>query len=140
MSENSFDSMLTKITQNSELMNKITEIVKSSKGESPTDALPEVMEEIKKSLNSEGSREAPQNNGHRVNDIKADKENFESVSAKNNKNALGLDYLSNISGIISKNSALLLALRPYLGKERGEIIDSIIKLSKLSEILKLANL
>ncbi|MBO5378850.1 MAG: hypothetical protein J6A90_00835 [Clostridia bacterium] len=39
---------------------------------------------------------------------------------------------------ITENSALLLALKPYLSKKRCELIDSIIKISKLASIVSLA--
>lgn len=39
---------------------------------------------------------------------------------------------------ITENSALLLALKPYLNKKRCELIDSIIKISKLAGIVSLA--
>ncbi len=39
---------------------------------------------------------------------------------------------------ICENSALLIALKPYLSKKRCDLIDSIIKISKLASIVSLA--
>lgn len=39
---------------------------------------------------------------------------------------------------ITENSALLLALKPYLNKKRCELIDSIIKISKIASLVSLA--
>ncbi len=43
-----------------------------------------------------------------------------------------------ISRSISKNEPLLCALKPYLSKERQDIIDSIVRLSKIANLMKLA--
>ncbi len=55
--------------------------------------------------------------------------------------ALGDSTANMIFGIsrsISKNEPLLCALKPYLSKERQEIIDSIVRLSKIANLMKLA--
>ncbi|MBQ4109065.1 MAG: hypothetical protein IJC80_06655 [Clostridia bacterium] len=57
----------------------------------------------------------------------------------------GLDTGSLLGGFlplfarsITENSALLLALKPYLSKKRCELIDSIIKISKIASLVSLA--
>ena len=48
-----------------------------------------------------------------------------------------IPFINSISNSISKNSDLLLALKPYLSKERGQIIDGMVKLSQIADALKL---
>ena len=52
--------------------------------------------------------------------------NTQSVSAVSAKQAHGVDH----------RTALLCAMKPYLGNERRQIIDYIVKLSRLGDILK----
>lgn len=46
--------------------------------------------------------------------------------------------ISSLSESVSKNSKLLLALKPYLRKERVDIIDSILKMAQVANLMKLA--
>ena len=48
-----------------------------------------------------------------------------------------IPFINSISNTISKNSELLIALKPYLSKERCQIINSVIKLSQIADTLKL---
>lgn len=71
-------------------------------------------------------------------DIKTD------TSSTNQSGGLGIlsflekgKFLSLLSESISKNSKLLTALKPYLRKERTDVIDSILKMAQVANLLKL---
>ena len=74
-------------------------------------------------------------------------ENDIEISTEENKNNLSnnsgidksskLSFMNSLSHSISKNSELLLALKPYLSKERSQMIDGVVKISKITDTLNL---
>ena len=123
--ENSIEGVLSSVMGNEELMNKIREAVKGS-GEDTASSLGDVISLITPVLNED----------------KNSSKNFESTTTTDSSEVsikgseLG-SFLSSFSHTIEKNTGLLIALKPYLSKERCQMIDSVVKISRLSEALKL---
>ena len=65
------------------------------------------------------------------------RENGQDKESKSEQNSLLGSLLPLFSSSICENSELLIALKPYLSKKRCDLIDSIIKISKLASIVSL---
>lgn len=116
------ETILSSVMNDEELMNKIKNTVKKNDDNSSS-SLDEVISLIAPKLNTKNDN------------------NTESSTKTNNSESIdinsSLSFVSSISNTISKNSGLLLALKPYLSKERCQIIDSVVKLSQIADTLKL---
>ena len=128
MADVSFEEMLKKITDNPELMTKISQIAKSSEGESITDKLPSVISAITSSVDN-----AENINSSEKTDTPPDK----NVSNDKKASAAFDMPIGRLQEKITKNSKLLIALKPYLSKERCDIVDSIIKMAQVADLMKL---
>ena len=129
MADSSFDEILKKITDNPELITKISQIAKDSEGKDIESKLPLVISAISDSLNSENKNDSTTKNA----DTPHDKSH---TSIENSSVDFSLP-ISKLQDKISKNSKLLIALKPYLSKERCNIVDSIIKMSQVADLMKL---
>lgn len=131
MSNQSFDEMLSNVTNNEELMSKISEIVKNNKSGEISDTLPSVLSLIAsngKNKNEEKNEEINEDNNTQAN------------AEKEDNNSLNNDFTSLIGSLgkqISSSSQLLLAIKPYLNKNRQGIIDTMVKLSSLANVINL---
>lgn len=121
MSNESLDSALSSIIGNEELMSKISSVVNSNNKDMEK-SLPEVMSLISESIG--GSSEKKPNNDEKSDTVSTEPSTFDGIFK-------GLDGLS-------RNHALLCALRPYLSEKRGQMIDSLLKLEQIGEIMKIA--
>lgn len=128
MADISFDEMLKKITENPELMTKISQIAKSSEGENLTDKLPSVISAISNSINSSEGTSTTEKTDTPL-DINDSSEEKSSIAS--------LVPVARLQEKISKNSKLLIALKPYLSKERCDIVDSIVKMAQVADLMKL---
>ncbi len=134
MSENSFEDIISKITANPELLGKISSSVKGGDGDmgkalsSVIGILSESDEFNKKPIENEKQE--------------AKKEPILDTSLgnfTNNDDKAGLEgLLFSFCKTISKNTPLLLALKPYLSKDRRDMIDNVVKISQLASIVNLA--
>lgn len=124
--ENNLEAVLSSITSNSDLMQKISEITKNSDG---TSAIGEVVSLLSPHINSSTSTQ-----GEEKAEESASSKGVMEESATPKES---LSILDSVSNTISRNTPLLLALKPYLSKERAKIIDSVIALSKVASISKL---
>ena len=120
MAEGNVNEVLSSVLGNAELMNKISGIISSSKSENKEDALPEVIEAISKEVNVNGS--------------KKDTEKAENAST-NEEKSRDVSVLTSHSG--RDSAALLKAMKPFLSKERCDMVDNILKFEQLAEIVKL---
>ena len=112
MSEGGFDSLLSSVLGNEELMKRISGIA-SSHSENTDDALPEVIEAIASSINTPRTED----------------ERHEPKRDEGSKGAKRFDH--------SKSSRLLTALKPYLSDKRAQMIDSILRVEQIAEIIKI---
>ena len=143
MSDNSLEKILAGITSNPELMEKISTTVNSGSGDmektlSSVISLISGAQSNTKSIDSESENIAPMKEKHedfgRNSDTLLEKnDNKENLYDKNQ-----LSFLNTFANSISKNSDFLLALKPYLNKERKEIIDNVVRISKIASIMNLA--
>lgn len=143
MSDNSLEKILAGITSNPELMEKISTTVNSGSGDmektlSSVISLISGTQSNTKSIDSESENIAPKEEKHedfgRNSDTLLEKnDNKENLYDKNQ-----LSFLNTFANSISKNSDFLLALKPYLNKERKEIIDNVVRISKIASIMNLA--
>ncbi len=143
MSDNSLEKILAGITSNPELMEKISTTVNSGSGDmektlSSVISLISGTQSNTKSIDSESENIAPMKEKHedfgRNSDTLLEKnDNKENLYDKNQ-----LSFLNTFANSISKNSDFLLALKPYLNKERKEIIDNVVRISKIASIMNLA--
>ena len=121
MSNGSLDSALSSVIGNEELMSKISTVLNSNNKDMEK-SLPEVMSLISDSIGA--SSEKKTDNDEKSDTPPAESSAFEGIFK-------GLNGLS-------RNRALLCALRPYLSEKRGQMIDSLLKLEQIGEIMKIA--
>lgn len=129
--ETSIDSILSSVMGNEELMSKIRDTVQSKNGDTAS-SLEDVISLIAPALKSKGSDTDGSNTS-----TGQGKSNTDKSDAVNLKEKEISSFLSSFSHTISKNTGLLIALKPYLSKERCQMIDSVVKISRLAEALKL---
>ncbi len=129
--ETSIDSILSSVMGNEELMSKIRDTVQSKNGDTAS-SLEDVISLIAPALKSKGSDTDGSNTSTAQG--KSDTDKSEAVNLKEKEIS---SFLSSFSHTISKNTGLLIALKPYLSKERCQMIDSVVKISRLAEALKL---
>ena len=128
--DNNLGDILSSIMNDSDLINKIKDTVKSNDN-SGTLPLESVISLITPKLNESKKNDNTQNNPN---------EGIDNSSASSNTTfdkLSSLSFIGSISETISKNSPLLLALKPYLSKDRCDIIDSVVKISQITDALKL---
>ncbi len=121
MSEARLEDTLSSILGNEELMGKISGILNSHNGDT-NESLPDVVGLLRSSLGTDDSanpagddsspvEEQPQNEG---------RSGFDSIVSS-----------------VSRCSSLLCALKPYLSEKRVQMIDNILKIEKITQIMKL---
>lgn len=128
--DNNLGDILSSIMNDSDLINKIKDTVKSNDN-SGTLPLESVISLITPKLSESKKNDNTQNNPN---------EGIDNSSASSNTTfdkLSSLSFIGSISETISKNSPLLLALKPYLSKDRCDIIDSVVKISQITDALKL---
>lgn len=130
--ENSLESILSAVMSNEELMSKISDVVKGGGSDSISDVVSLISPIVSKDKERDTSKESESE--------KKDSNN-EPFSDEGVKGGIGGSAFGKLGGAagksISNNKALLLALKPYLSKERGEIIEAMIRLSQIAEAVKL---
>ena len=129
---NSIDSVLSSVMGNEELMNKIRDTVKSKNGDT-TSSLEEVISLIAPTLNNTQNEDKKESSTDTV-QVESKKADTSDTSIKEREIS---SFLSTFSHTISRNTGLLIALKPYLNNERCQMIDGVVKISKLAEVLKL---
>ena len=120
MAEGHVNEVLSSVLSNEELMNKISGIISSSKSENKEDVLPEV-------ISAMASEIKPKEEGKNA-------KKGEDVSEKEEKSADVSVFPSHSS---KDSAALLKAMKPFLSKERCEMVDNLLKFEQLSELIKL---
>ena len=137
MSDNNFETTLSSLFANEDLMSKISEIAKQNTGGDISSAIPEVMNILSSSgVSSEKSvDDSPKNT-----EDESEKEVFAGKveTSDFSDGMFPRKALESFGKSISKNSQLLRALKPYLSHERAEMIDSIIRISQIADIMKFA--
>ena len=136
MSENNLSDIISALSSNKEIV-KLAEKAKESGdfgsilsevasllGEEKNDG--EINEALKNEENEAYTEPDTEKNGQ-------DKE-----SNVGEQNTLLGSLLPLFSSSICENSELLIALKPYLSKKRCDLIDSIIKISRLASIVSLS--
>lgn len=119
MAEGNVNAMLSSVLGNEELMKKISGIISSSKSENKEDVLPDVISAMANEIN--------------IKEAKDSSEKTEEVSKKEEKPV----DVSVFSSHSSKDSAALLkAIKPFLSKERCDMVDNLLKFEQLSELIK----
>ncbi len=129
--ENNLDSILKMITSNPELMSKISEIA-SSDGENK---IGDVVSLISPLVGSSSDNDYAPSSGD-SNESESAEDAGEKIEQKRNESSIA-SLSSSFGQSIAKNKALLIALKPYLSKERCKMIDSVIKLSSIADVIKL---
>ena len=128
--EKGINEMLSSILENGELMEKISGIVKESG--SGEDSLARVVEAIRDSKNTDKSES----------DEAASKESIINDRGEGREKPVFKEKIregvSHFNTKSSKESAALLrAMKPFLSKERCDMVDNILKLEQLASIVKL---
>ena len=122
-------NILSSVMNDENLKKQIKETVINQKGDYSA-SLEKVISLLSSNFNTENEA-----------NIISTQENTESRDTKSTNNVVEktnmLSFFNSMSRSVSKNSELLLALRPYLNKERSNLIDSIIKLSQITNTLNL---
>lgn len=126
MAEINIEEMLKQITSNSELMEKISQISKNNDGDI-SDKLPNIISAISPIIEEEKNASANEKTDTPTNEIQ------ENLQSSFSNFPFQIDKITNT---ISKNSKLLIALKPYLSKDRSDIVDSIVKMAQVADLMK----
>ena len=117
------NDILSSILENKELMNKISGIVSENKSGNKEDALPDIIAAISQSMSQSNANE---------------NEKDETINTGSEKNA---EKSSPVSSVLAKvkgsreSAALLKAMKPFLSKERCELVDNILKFEQLASLI-----
>ena len=117
------NDILSSILENKELMNKISGIVSENKSGNKEDALPDIIAAISQSMSQSNANE---------------NEKDETINTGSEKNA---EKSSPVSSVLTKvkgsreSAALLKAMKPFLSKERCELVDNILKFEQLASLI-----
>ena len=135
MSENNLSDIISALSSNKEIL-KLAEKAKQS-GDFGS-----IFNEVASLLgDSSGNKNEAESTIDKESekDAFAEKESDESNSdtKSSEQNTLLGSLLPLFSSSVSENAELLIALKPYLSKKRCDLIDSIIKISKLASIVSL---
>ena len=90
---------------------------------------PKLIEDIKGLVESDNKSESPSNSNE---DFKAEKE----LQGEAKKNSDPIPTVSTSINEKAKRAALLSAIKPYVSKERGAAIDSMITISEILDMMK----
>ena len=121
------ESLLSSVISDEGLMKKIKDVVKSRDDDSSS--LNDVISLITPKL---------EQNNESSNTESAAKEIDDHTSSKNILDkSNSISFVNSLSHSISKNAGLLIALKPYLSKERCQMIDNVVKISKITDTLNL---
>ncbi len=115
MAEGNVNEVLSSVFSNPELMEKISGIVKGSDKEKKEDALPDIISAISEN-------------------VKFPTQSEEKSESKEEKAAEASASMSRSS---KDSAALLRAMKPFLSKERCEMVDNILKFEQLAALVKL---
>ena len=119
----SVNDILSSVLENKELMNKISGIVSENKSENKEDALPDIIAAISQSMNKDAEKSAA-------------RDEIIDTGSKKTEEKVG-----SVSSVLSKvkgnreSAALLRAMKPFLSKERCELVDNILKLEQLVSLI-----
>lgn len=129
--ENNLDSILSQISSNPDLMSKISEIASSSSDNKIAD----VVSLISPIISSKNANHVVDDTVNAEPSQETEHNSTEENTSNGVSNALSLG--ASFGKSITKNKALLIALKPYLSKGRCDMIDSVIKLSQIADVMKL---
>ena len=117
------NDILSSVLENKELMSKISGIVSENKSENKEDALPDIIAAISQSMNSDSEKSAARD------------EIIDTGSKKSEeKSGATSSVLSKVKGN-RESAALLRAMKPFLSKERCELVDNILKFEQLASLI-----
>lgn len=134
MSDNSIESILSMISKNPDLVNKISSAVQSG-GDDLSKSLSSVISLISESQEKEGDAVSSFEETTETTDTPPKEFQMAGNFSSNSKTD---SFLLSLSKSISKNSSLFLALKPYLSKSRCEMIDTVVKISQIANVMNLA--
>ena len=138
MSDNSIESVLSMISSNPELINKISSAVQAG-GDDLSKNLSSVISLISESQHKNAKNEKDAQIFSDYNDEKPDTPVGKFEKTDDFLHLGGTDsILFKLSKSITRNAPLLLALKPYLSKSRCDMIDTAVKISQLSSIMNIA--
>ena len=124
MSELKLEGALSSILENDDLMNKISGILSSHDGDANA-SLPDVIDLLSSTM------------GVGKGDDTADSPLEDATIEADEASSKGSSGLEVLLSSVSRSSALLCALKPYLSEKRSQMIDSILKIEKITQIMKL---
>ena len=136
MSDNSIESVLSMISRNPELINKISSAVQAG-GDDLSKNLSNVISLINESQSKNEIKETTKENEQIYENSDTPSSNFSKLGEILQGDGAN-SFLLSLSKSISKNSPFLLALKPYLSKGRCDMIDTAVKISQLANIINLA--
>lgn len=126
--EKSLDQILNLVTSNPELMSKISSIASSGSENAIGDVVSLISPLIKNqdnvSFDTENESEEPE-----IDSISSEEKN----SSESRVSTISASFEKSIA----KSKDLLLALKPYLSKERCNMIDNVIRLSQIANVIKM---
>ena len=121
------ESLLSSVISDEGLMKKIKDVVKSKNDDSSS--LNDVISLITPKLEQNNESGNTESTAKEIDDHTSSK----NILDKSNS----ISFVNSLSHSISKNAGLLIALKPYLSKERCQMIDNVVKISKITDTLNL---
>ena len=138
MADLNFDEILNKIAQSPEALEKIAQISKGAQSGDTNARLAEMIGIISPLLeNSNQNNSSKESN--KADEIIENSDTPPSETQDYSKKAdeiLSLPVMK-ITEQIRRNSPLLTALKPYLNKNRCDLIDSVLKMAQVADLMRL---
>jgi len=125
------NDILSSVLENKELMSKISGIVSENKSENKEDALPDVIAAITESLGKDTFKTGSKNDVDDEEKGTITDTGSEKIEEKANPVS---SVLSRVKGN-RESAALLRAIKPFLSKERCELVDNILKFEQLASLI-----
>lgn len=144
------EDIISSVTSNPELFEKISSTLKENDGDI-SKSLGDVVSLISESASDNNENKVENDKKESTEEAKEawkaeNKNGEENTSFNNNQffdilsslgSSKGGGFVSSIGKSLNKCTPLLIALKPYLSHSRCELIDTMIKISKLSSIVNL---
>ena len=138
--ENKIEDIVGSVMKNPELLDKISSSIKENGGDM-SKSLEDVISLLSSGIETE-SKDSPKTDDENVTNEGRNEgatntaQLFDLLSSFGKGN--GASFTDGIGRMLNKSAPLLIALKPFLSKPRCELIDTLIKISKLTSIVNLA--
>ena len=138
MSENNLSDIISALSSNKEIVKLAEKAKESGDFGSILSEVASLLGEGESKNDGVNSTSGKDKENEEYTELGTEKNGQDKESNVGEQNTLLGNLLPLFSSSICENSELLIALKPYLSKKRCDLIDSIIKISRLASIVSLS--